>query len=459
LKCKITIIGAGSVAFSLNLVKGLVDTEGLKGSTLALMDINEERLNVVTELARRLMKEKKGDLNLKPYLNRSEALKEADFVINCAEPGGHGTWLKEINIGRKYGLNRARDWFFFMYYQRNMPLLLSIARDIEDLCPNAWLLNYSHPTIFGNWALSRYTKVKNVGLCHATQNGIRKLGVLLDINPEEVQYQAYGVNHFTWLTHFYYRGKDAYPLIDDYLEKRAPEYWESEESQWRQDWHWWGPAKFLSGKRYPELFPEGPVKAELYRIYGLYPLPSDTELLEYFPEFTADDKTIKKFKRGIVEDLLERYIEICATRYADIMRVSKDPSTSVSEAFPWKSTEIAIPIMDSIANNKEKVFIVNIPNRGCIPSLSDEAVIEIPALVSRTGIQGIQVGDLPKGIMDRIKNHLSMSELSMEASMKGDKRTLLQAFLAHPYVESIEQAKEMLDELFKLNEKWLTQFK
>ncbi|MCX7670363.1 MAG: alpha-glucosidase/alpha-galactosidase, partial [Anaerolineae bacterium] len=220
---KVTIIGAGSVVFSLGLVKDLCLTKSLAGSEVHFMDINEERLEVVYRLGQRYAEDLGADLRFKRTLDRPEALQDADFVIDTATVTHEEHFMKRrrdlaAQHGYFYGRTGMPEW-------HNLRLMLDVAQDMERICPDAWLLQAGNPVFDGTTLMSRETSIKVCGLCHG-HYGYRAIARFLGLDPDRVTWQAPGLNHNIWLTHFFYEGKDAYPLLDEWIATKAEAYWE-----------------------------------------------------------------------------------------------------------------------------------------------------------------------------------------------------------------------------------------
>src|SRR5512137_512824 len=219
---KVTIIGAGSVVFSLGLVKDLCLTKGLAGSEVHFMDINEERLDIVYRLGQRYAEDLGADLRFKRTTDREEALRDADFVIDTATITHDEHYMKRRREladrhGYFYGHTGMPEW-------HNLRLMLDVAQDMEDICPDAWILQAGNPVFEGTTLMTRETSIKVCGLCHG-HYGYRHIAKTLGLDPEKITWQAPGLNHNIWLTHFFYEGKDAYPLLDEWIANKAEAYW------------------------------------------------------------------------------------------------------------------------------------------------------------------------------------------------------------------------------------------
>jgi len=252
---KISIIGAGSATFSIPLIKDLCLTPSLEGSTVSFMDINKKRLDMVYMLCKRYAKEMNVNLKLEKTTNRRKSIRDADFVINTALVVGYEGYRKGWAVGFKHGyrfggsLHIMHDeGFWINYYQLKM--FDSLAEDILELCPDAWYLQLANPVLAGTTYLGRkYRKLKFLGLCHGYL-GVYRIAEILGVDKERLSFQAPGVNHFIWLTHFYSDNVNLYPLIDEWTEKEAQKYWEK-----------CNPSDEL-----------GPKAVDLYRKFGVFPV-------------------------------------------------------------------------------------------------------------------------------------------------------------------------------------------
>ena len=220
---QVTIIGAGSVVFSLGLVKDLCLTEGLKGSKVCFMDIAEERLDIVYRLAGRYAEDLGADLEFERTLDREASLREADFVINTATVTHNEYFMK-----RRRELTARHGYFYArtgMPEYHNLQLMLDVARDMERICPDAWVLLAGNPVFDGTTLMGRETGIKVCGLCHG-HYGYRAIARTIGLDPDRVTWQAPGLNHNIWLTHFYQDGQNVYPLLDAWIENEIEAYWE-----------------------------------------------------------------------------------------------------------------------------------------------------------------------------------------------------------------------------------------
>ena len=260
---KIALIGAGSAAWAVRLVKDIALTRSLSGSTVVLMDINEERLSLTYRFAKRYASEVKANLNIVATTDRREAIKDADFVINSTLAKGHGHYERMREISEKYGYYRginSVEWnmvsdyhTIWGYYQ--FKLALDIANDVVDYAPNAWLLNVSNPVFELTTLISRQTRARVIGLCDGYY-GYRDLLRVLGLDEGKAEVEAIGVNHDIWLTRFRYNGEDAYHLIDEWIKSKSEQYFE----RWREE------------QSNPFDVHVSPAAVSMYRMYGLWPI-------------------------------------------------------------------------------------------------------------------------------------------------------------------------------------------
>ena len=219
---QVTVIGAGSVVFSLGLVKDLCLTEGLKGSKVHFMDIDEERLEIVYRLAGRYAEDLGADLEFEHSLDRERSLQDADFIINTA------TVTHNEYFGKRRREMTAEHGYFYgrtgMPEYHNLQLMLDVARDAERICPDAWTLLAGNPVFDGTTLMGRETGIKVCALCHG-HYGYQTIARAIGLDPDRVTWQAPGLNHNIWLTHFYQDGEDVYPVLDAWIENEAEAYW------------------------------------------------------------------------------------------------------------------------------------------------------------------------------------------------------------------------------------------
>lgn len=425
-KTKIVLIGAGSAVFGTRLVMDIARTKGLHGSHLVLVDLNEEKLNVVYKIGRRIVEETGADLVLSTSTDYKQVLPDANYVITTVAQGGVDAWLDDVQIPRKFGYNFAvADTMGpggMGRALRTIPIVLEIAKQMEQSCPKALLINYSNPMTAICRAVAKYTTTQVIGLCHGLQNTVRRIAPRLGYKPNELQAWGAGINHQIWLTHIIDSlGNDVYPK----LIQRAQEN--------------------------PE---EQPLAYHLFNLYGLFPSGGDDHIVEFFPSFAAEDHG-KKY--NIELNYVEKVIEYQNKEYAELKALSNNANIKVSD-YMHGNAESAAEIMDCLTNGKTGIFMVNIPNNDKLPGLPNEAIVEIPGVPTPAGVLGLQVPPLPVGITGRLLTNINEFELVVDAAVLRRRDLAIQAMLANSGTLSSEKATQVTDAILLANIPYIGSF-
>jgi alpha-galactosidase len=435
---KISIIGAGSATFSLALVKDLCLTPNLSGSTVSFMDINKERLDAVYTLCKRYAEETKAKLKLEKTTDRKKSLQDADFVVNTALVVGYSGYREGWNIGLKHGYRFGGSYhimhdegFWINFYQ--FRLFESIINDILDICPDAWYLKLANPVLAAITLLGRkYRKLKFIGLCHGYL-GVFHLASVLRLDSERLEFTVPGVNHFIWLTNFRHNGEDAFPVLNEWIEKKSQKYFEK--------------CGFSSDV--------GPKAVDLYNRFGVFPIGDTcTPGGGSWPWwYHTDDETEKKWK----EDPKKWWNWVLEPPKEDtvskLIKAANDPSVKVTSVYPpQKSRESIINIIESLACDIPRVYQVNVMNtENLVPGVPIDFEVEIPALVSKKGVKGEKTAGLPKAVNSYLlRDRVAPVEVELEAYKTGSKKRLLDLILMDPWTQSEQQAKNLLNEIMAL---------
>ncbi len=430
---KITVIGAGSAEFSLGLVKDLCLTPDLAGSHVTFMDINPERLDMIHNFALRYAGEIGADLTFNKTTNRADSLQNAAFVVNTAFVQGH-------YHARAARAVTARHGYYYggiglgPFYQ--LKLMLDVARDIERICPEAWLIQSANPVFAGSTLMVRETGVKVCGLCHG-HYGYREVAATLGLDPDRVEWQAPGLNHNIWLTHFIYQGQDAYPLLDEWIETKGEEHWATHVARGTHD---------IQMSR---------SSIHQYKMYGLMPIGDTPRQGGWW--YHTDIETKKRWfgePYGGPDTELARpiFVERLEKRIADMTRLANDTTASVAEFFGAdKTREQMVPIIDGLVNGNEYYAQVNVRNDGALPGIPDDVAVEVPAVVNQKGIQPLRVAPLPPKIMlERIWPNVLQMERHLLSFKTGDKSILLYNALESHQTRSYDQAVAALEDLMAM---------
>ena len=428
---KLTIIGAGSVEFSLGLIKDICLTEGLAGSQVCFMDINAERLEIVHKLAVRYSEDLGTGLRFESTLNREESLPGADFVVNTATITHNEYYMRRrrelaTSLGYFYGRTGLPEY-------HNLQLMLDVARDVARVCPDAWIIQAGNPVFAGTTLMHRETGVKVCGLCHG-HYGYHTIARTIGLDPDRVTWQAPGLNHNIWLTHFYYDNQDAYPLLDAWIENKAEAYWEELQRE----------------KGFPAQM--SPAAIHQYRMFGLMPVGDTPRSGGWW--YHTDLETRMRWYGGPIgggdtPEGRERIVQRKEARYEEMKRAAYDPTVRPIDLFgSSKTREQHVPIIDGLVNNVEGQFQVNIPNNGALAGLPDDVAVEVPAIVNLKGIQPLRVGPLPRKVMlECIYPTWLRMERTLEALRSGDKSMLLYGILESQQARSYDHALETLEAL------------
>lgn len=423
-KPKIVLIGAGSVVFGLNCIKDAFATKELWGSELVFVDTDEEAVERVTKAAQRMNNELGADYSISYTTDRTKALPEADFVILSIAVDRMPMWKKDFKIPQKYGIrhvlgeNQGPGAVF--HTMRNIPIILDICKDIEKLCPNALLINFTNPESRICLTVTKYTEVKVIGLCHQIHVGLGIVSKILERDPEDIEIKAWGINHFTWIHDIRDKctGENLYPLFRLKEKNHNPDYQKL--------------SRFIFNR------------------FGLFPTPGDGHLGEFFPyahemmDANGYDYDGYENRREKMKVLIERI---------------GDSSLPLETETLTRSGEKAFDIIKGIVFNTNQVIeSVNLPNQGYITNISSEAIVEVPAVVGGQGVQGIGLGALPQGIAALCENQIRVQQLVVDAGVHGDKDLVLQALLVDPNVPSADAAMKIYQELMEENKPYLPQF-
>lgn len=446
---QISIIGAGSVMFSVEFIRDLCVSKGLWGSTITFMDINKERLGVVHKLAEMYKEETRANLEFKVTTDRREALEGSDFVLSTVKVVSYEATETERKIEERHGYyrglgDRVCDYYGGVGAYHQLKFFSELARDIEELCPDAWLIETANPVFEGVNLITRETKVKAVGVCHGHLH-YKHIVEVLGLDPDDIGVQMAGFNHCIWMTHFLNKGRDASPLIDEWIEKGAEEHWRSE--KYLRSLPWEGEQM-------------SPGAVDMYQMFGLFPIGDTVRSMSPWWHHT-DFETKQRWygpTGGFDSEIgWSMYLDHHDARMRRMSELAENPALTLTREFPpVMGKEQHIPTIDAIANDKETILQLNIPNKGAVSGIPDDVVVEIPVIVSGRGIQGIHVGNLPKRLMlYAITPRMRRMEQILQAFQEGDRKSLLLTITEDHRTRSIEQAKALLEEI--LAQPWNTE--
>ena len=396
---KIAFIGAGSVEFTRQLIGDLLTYPELREVTLALHDIDEERLATATEVARVTALEAGAEPDIETHTDRRRALEGAGYAINMIQVGGHPATVLDHEVPARFGLRQTIGDTLgiggVFRALRTIPVMQGIAADLAEVSPDAWLLNYTNPMAMLCWATYAGTPQRRVvGLCHSVQNTTRQLAEYVGVPFEEVTFLGAGVNHQAWILRFERDGEDLYPLLDAAIERDA------------------------------EL--RRRVRVEIYRRFGYFPTESSEHSSEYLPWFLRDDAMIERF-RVPVDEYVRRSEENLRLYAEERERLASGGGFEIE-----RSLEYASLIVHSVVTGEPRVIYGNVRNDGLIENLPRGACVEVPCLVDGNGVQPTAIGALPPQLAGLNRTFLNVCELTVRAALEGRRDYVEHAALLDP---------------------------
>ncbi|MFZ2656702.1 MAG: hypothetical protein WAX69_17340 [Victivallales bacterium] len=453
---KLTIIGAGSYFFGKPAIWNMINSEYLRHGTLALVDTDPAVLDTMMKLARRAIDATGAPTELIGSVNRKEVLKDADFVVlSFSERNAHYRGV-DTRIAAKYGVTMCSSDTIgpggIFRALREIPHVLDVARDVRKLAPGAWVINFINPTSALGIALMRYAPdIKSFALCdgnhlpHSRTHYMKHVGVLPEdaasIPPEldaRFDIKIAGVNHCTWVTKCTFDGKDMMPAWREYLVKQARIEWETQPSP---------KAKPRLNMNYA---------LQLFDIYGAYPTaPSHTK--EYVPFFQGYGVTPNEPEPIILFDAYNRAQEM-KEAWAATEKLANG-ETPIAEFLKMDHGDHATDIIESMWAGLNKPFFINSPNRGAVLNMPDDAFLELECEVDINGIRPKPFGEMPRGLLGMQMQLLDTHELTAEAAVTCDRRTLMKAMCSDPIINNIGDAWNIMNELLEaekqgLPERW-----
>jgi alpha-galactosidase len=435
-KCKIVFIGAGSAVFTHRVVADILCEPTLSGSTIVLMDIDETRLKLIKRLINKMIRENKCKMKIKTTTNRQEALEGANFVINTIHVGGVDVIHPDFEIPAKYGLKQtiadtigAGGIFRFM---RVVPVMMSIIKDMERLCPEALFLNYTNPMCLNTSVIQTLSKIRSVGLCHSVQNVAFQMAKAIGIDYDDVIYSSAGVNHMAWFHQLEdWDGNDLYPRLRAAIKKD------------------------------PDCIPPmRKVNADLFEYFDLFPTEGSNHHAEYLPYYLKSDKEIERL--GIkVNAYIEHFGERTDTHEETMKNMLKD-----SKNFELNSSgEYAVQIIRAFHTNKPERIHASVLNTGSqiMPEFPSSISVEVPVYVDRNGFNAMAVpeGTLPPAPLALAQAHASVYQCAVRGYLEGNRDLITQAIELDPNVATqltLPKIRAMVKEMFKANEGWLREF-
>jgi alpha-galactosidase len=413
---RIAFVGAGSVVFTRQLLHDILSFAELADAVIALHDIDPERLAVAEALARQAAVFHGAEPAILATTDRRAALADADVVVNMVAVGGHRATLTDFEVPAVAGVRQTIGDTLgvggIFRALRTFPLLDALAADMAEVCPRAWLLNYTNPMAMNVQYLAAIAPgLRVAGLCHSVYWTVRGLSDIVGVPHEEVDFLSAGVNHQAWILRWRHRGRDLYPALDEAIADDA------------------------------ELARR--VRVDMYRRLGFYPTETSEHSAEYVPWYLGHESEIERLRIPVGD-----YVRISAENLASYAALREDLASGADPAAGWESdaAEYAPQVIHSLATGTRRTIQVTTPNTGLITNLPDGAAVEVPATLDRLGVHPHHVGALPPQLAAVNRQFLNVVELVVAAAVEGDPRHIRHAAMADPATA----ARLTVDEIWAL---------
>jgi alpha-galactosidase len=396
---KIAFIGAGSVVFTRNLIGDILDFPELRGVELALHDIDAGRLESAEGMARLVARELGASPRITAHAERRAAIEGADHVINMVQIGGHESTLKDFELPARHGLRQTiADTLGIggiFRALRTAPHMLALGNEMAELCPRAWLLNYTNPMPMLCWMVYGGTPTSQVvGLCHSVQYTVEQLARLVGVPEQEVTFLSAGINHQAFLLRLEHRGEDLYPRLDERIAAN------------------------------PEL--RRRVRVAIYERFGYYPTESSEHAAEYVPWFMRHDDQLERFRIPVDE-----YVRRSEANLGEYERAREAIARGDTMGFE-RSNEYASIIIRAMETGEPAVIYGNVRNDGLLPGLPDGSCVEVPCLVDGTGLRPTAVLDYPPELAALNRTFAGVVELTVRAVLEERPEMVRQAAMLDP---------------------------
>lgn len=452
----VAIIGAGSILFTRKLLGDILTVPELEKTTFSFIDINEDNLEMIRQLAERDIKANKKPSSILATTERRRGLEGADYVLNLSRIGGLEAFQLDIDIPLKYGIDQCVGDTIcaggIMYGQRNIPQILAFCKDIREVANDALFLNYANPNAINTWAANTYGGVKTFGLCHGVQHGHGQIVDIIEllvndekqtgdpdyvtITKKDVDMICAGINHQTWYIQVLYNGEDWTDRLLEGFEKH-PIYSKTEK-----------------------------VRIDVLRRFGYYSTESNGHLSEYLPWYRKRPEEIMNWIdlsdwiHGETGGYLRFSIEGRNWFETDFPQwLQEEPPVFAPEN---RSDEHASYIIEALETGRIYRGHFNVLNNGTITNLPNDCVVEVPGYVDRNGINIPKIGDLPLGCAAVCNASISVQRLALEAAVHGDVMLLKQAMMMDPLVGAVcttLEISQMTDEMLIAEAEWLPQYR
>lgn len=452
---RIAIVGGGSYQWVPKLLLDIVNTPSLAATELVLQDIDPVPLEPMTEFVREVAARQGIPLTVRSTTDQRDALEGAEYVVVTISTGGFESMRHDLEIPERHGIKQSVGDTVgpggVMRALRNIPVLVGIARDMQECCPDAWMLNITNPMTTLCRAVTRETPVKTVGLCHEVAMAQFTLSQLIGADFRSFDFEVTGVNHLPLITRMRVDGADGFELLRELLDDRArvaeepvklPEGFGHEATSFG--------GQFKKG----DLLDANQVKFALFERFGVLPAAGDRHLVEFFPGFlTEESEWGRRWGVGLttIADR-EVWVDYYKGEFTKLRDARDLPHTP--------SGEIVAPMLDSFLRDKPRSFPMNLPNTGQCPDLPPDVVVESMCTADGDGLRGRDEARAPGALAEWLRRIVASQEATVRAALTGDRGQVVEAMMLDPLAGRIDfdHLEQMTDEMLAATSRWLPQF-
>jgi alpha-galactosidase len=435
---KITFIGAGSLVFTRNLTNDILLTPALSDSTIALMDVDAQRLEQSRQIVQSMIDRRGSKATVVATLDRKQAIEGSDYVITTFQQGGLDAYKLDIEIPQQYGVEQCVGDTLgpggVFRALRTIPVLIDISSEIDQFAPDALLLNYVNPMAANCWAIAASTGLPHVGLCHSVQGTSELLAEWIKTPYDDVIFFCAGINHQAFFLEFRSKEEDLYPKIFAAVED-------------------------------PAIYGQEPVRIDLLKYFGYFVTESSGHASEYAPYFRKNAKMVNNDLVPRFTDPVNDWFEFGRTGgylrhcYDRVQKFQQEYDSILQEELTSERThEYGARIIEAIETNRPITINGNIPNDDLIDNLPAGCCVEVPCLVDANGIQPIKVGSLPPQLAALNRTNINVQELIVEAALTGSKEAVYHAVMLDPLTAAdctLPQIHDLVDKMLAAEAQWL----
>jgi len=431
---RIVVVGGASYQWVPKLLIDMVNTPSLAEAEVVLEDVDERALPEMVDFVRHLTGVKGIPMTVSATTDQREALSGADYVVVTISTGGFESMRHDLDIPERYGIRQAVGDSVgpggIVRALRNIPVLLGIARDMAEVCPDAWLLNLTNPMTTLCRAVTRETPVKTVGLCHEVTGAQFTLSQLLGADFRDFDLTVVGVNHFPIVTEMSVGGDDGFARLQQLL------------------------AEPPADERVGLMLAANQVKFALFERFGVLPAAGDRHLAEFFPGFLTEESEWGTRWGVALTSIADRevWLDYYKGEFARLRGSTEVPADP--------SGEMVAPIIDSFERDRPRNLPLNVPNHGQCPDLPRDAVVEAMCVADASGVRGRDAATAPPVLAEWLRRIVASQETTVEAALTGDRDRVVEAMLLDPLAGRIDfdRLAQMTDEMLAATKAWLPQF-